>query len=200
MNAAIENQKKQIIVELKTAYENTLIEQDESRSRIEAMESVKGYGYFETLKKLKWKGLSDAMAGESYPPTWEDRKEHLNQERKEFPMQIKISTIEDKDIRFHTHFLNEVVEHSHRIRSMANFCEILGASPKDSKVCFLFSLWVDHNICTQLSNEQLEVGHAERGETLKQVAMASAEVFDIFSQDPSMLKGFDKIKEQKNQG
>jgi len=116
-----EQEKQEVVAELKAAHDRTLLEQDVHRDRIAVMEKCGNKDYLQKLPSLGWAGIAEAMADEQWPATHEERKELLDQRGDEIPSRIQIDQIEDEDIRFHTYFLGEVVEHCHRIKAMAKF-------------------------------------------------------------------------------
>jgi len=185
-----DHEKDKIIAALKVANDNTLIEQDFHRERIDIMEKIGNKNYYKELPSIGWNGVSSAMQDECSPPCSQERKKYLDQNWNEIPTRLQLEKIEDTDIRIHTYFLGEVVEHTQRIRSIAKFLEVLNASPDDGFCNFLYNYWVKHNVCTQLANEQLEMGNEEKAAKMKVNANVMGKVFDIFAESPGFSEKF----------
>ena len=181
-------EKQQIEAALIAAKDNTIKEQVIHRERISIMEKCGNKDYLMKPLTINWNNINEAMADECYPANCRNRETILEQNRDEAPSRILIDQIEDKDIRGRVYFLNEFVEHCHRIKASAKFFEVLNADPEDSFSYLLFKLWSANNVYLQLAREQLEAGNQEKAKDLQQVAEAAGKVFDILIKDPEALK------------
>ena len=121
-------EKQQIEAALKAATDNTLKEQNIHRDRIEVMEERGNNDYLTKPIFINWNNINESMADECWPANHQDRKKLLKQNWDEMPSRILIDQIEDKDIAGRVYFLNEVVEHCHRIKALAKFIEVLNAN------------------------------------------------------------------------
>ena len=203
-----DNEKNKKIAALKVANDNTLVEQDFHRERIETMGKIGNKNYYKELPSIGWDGVSSAMQDECSPPCSQERKKYLDQNWDEIPTRLQLENIEDTDIRSHTYFLGEVVEHTQRIKSIAKFLEVLNASPDDRFCDLLYTYWVKHNVCTQLANEQLEIGNEKKAATMKVSANVMAKVFGILAESPGLPEKFplndeelpDSLKQLLNTG
>jgi len=148
----MKSEKKRILEGLDTAYQNVMTEQDLYRKQMASITSQDGNVRLK-LNQLGVQGVIDLMDGIAWTPTWEDRKKYLNQSWNEIPSQIRIDKIQDKDIGFQVHMLNEVVEHTARIHAMSVFRLGLDAGEKDPYACVVFHYWEEGSVCRQLAAE-----------------------------------------------
>ncbi len=173
------NKKPANLVEhFRRATEDKKKEQDIYREKIvhsddpEVCKKVK-----ERIKALGWAGVLKEMAGETYPPIPEKRKQHLGLKYDEALAQQKINRIEDWDLRCSVYFYNEIAEHTQRIKAMAAFCENIGPITPDSGV--LLNFWISRETYVQLRREAEELGMEEKHESLGHCVEAWDKVSEI---------------------
>jgi len=171
-------EQQQVLAILKGAINNSRKEQDAYIGRIAALKVKGNSDYLKKLSSMGWNGIAEAMADERYPAKDQDYDEN--------PNSIKVDLIENFDIRCSTNFLNEIVEHTCRIKSRARFVELLCAQPEDPYASMLYGFWVKHNVYSQLALEQTEEGNTNKADTLMQVANAWSGAFEVFAICPKL--------------
>jgi hypothetical protein len=128
-----------------------------------------------------WKAVLDMMQGCHYSPYHEDWKKHLGIEWDQTPNQKKLGQIRDIDIRGRTYFLNELVKHTQRVRSMAMFVERIGTL--HGKWGGVFDYWAYRASLVIIQDEAKQMGMKERGKVLGRVINASDKIADIIFED-----------------
>ena len=189
-------EKKAVLASLEAAYQSTLDEQDVHRDRIAVMKDAGNSGYLDKLPLMKWRGIAKAMIDERSPPCHQDRDSYLGRESVQYPRRIQLDQIEDNEIRFSTYHLGEVVDHCERIKAVAKFCEVLEASPDDKYANLLFNIWEKQSIVSILADEQKEVGNQDREQSMREIAEATEELFDIAVKIRELYKILNKSEEK----
>ena len=180
MKIKVKSEKEQIIHALDLAYEKVLAEQDVYRDSIEAVIGVSDDEVNAKLVELGGAGILEIMKDERNPPCSQERQDILNQSWDEVPSRIRIDTIEDKDIRSQTYFLNEVAEHRDRIKAIAVFCEALCINRDNKHAGLVFRFWTQYSVYHLLAEEQKGVSE-EVHISMCEMAQAMKEVIDIFA-------------------
>jgi len=191
MKSINKNDRDRILTALKYAYNDTIEKQNICRDRLDVMEQFGNKAYLKNLPFIRWDCISKDMADECWPATHQDRQKHLNQNFDEIPSYIQIQRIEDDEIRSRTYFLGEVVDHYHRIKSMAKFYEIFCSSPKDQIANMFLGLWIKHNVGSQLANEQLESGNQQESDSMLLLADTARNYFDFLAENLILSKEYD---------
>jgi hypothetical protein len=181
MTAARLVNKNQILQLLKRAREASIQEQDGYRKifemeREEPFEAIK-----ERVRTDGWKAILKIMKDCGFPPVNEDRKKHLGLEWDQTLNRIKLNKIRDKDIRSGTYFLNEFMEHTQRLRSMAIYIQAVGTMYGRWGV--VFDYWASRQSLLILKDEALQMGMDEKVNILEQVVNAIDEIADIIFED-----------------
>ncbi len=140
------------------AIEQKQNEQDFYRARIAAIPHIAAA---DTITSLGWKGILEAMNGETYPPLDADRRYLLGLNWSETPTQRKLDRITDPDLRADIRYYNDIAEHTLRLKAKATFCERLGPFPGSAVT---YSLWVQHATLERLRGETEALGLGEKAE------------------------------------
>jgi len=180
MNKKNKTEKEKICNALDAAFEKVEIEQDVYRARMDVITDLSDDEVIAKLQKLGGEGIAEIMKNECYPPTWQNREKHLQQTWEEIPSKLKIDRIQDKDIGFKTHMLNEIVEHTARIRAGTVFCEAIGTKKGNKCAGLIFHFWVEHSVLTQLAEEQKYVDE-ETSLSLRQYAESIKSLLNVFA-------------------
>lgn len=182
-----ERKRKKILNSLTAAIHREKDKQDDLVKRLDELKNTPPNAHIKRLQTLGWSGLCEAMGNEQYPPKKENRKvcsDTLSHD----PRQIKLDNIKDEVIRGTTQLLISVTEQKQRLSAMVTFFKITEGNPDQGEIVwYMFKLWTEYYICTQLSKEQLEAGNEKKAESLLQVTDAWAGAFKIFSKDPESV-------------
>ncbi len=152
MKAEVTPENEVKMGQLKRAEEASVKEQDIYREIIDKHRKKGNKGDIASdVQKGGVFRLHSVMRGCKCPPDVKDRRSLLNIEKNECYIDKELKKISDKRVRAGVYFLNEVIEHTQRIRSMAVFSERVGPliGPGEE----LFSLWAKRTVADQLINE-----------------------------------------------
>lgn len=166
------NTHKEIAINaLKFAEEASLKEQE---GYLKIIEKKRTNGLSRPHKPdLSWQEVLILMKGCCYPPISGERKLFLNINFDEILSRIKLEGIKDVDIRHRTYFLNELMEHTQRIRSMAMFASRVGTV--DGEGGIVFAIWSKRASLEIIHAEAIEMGKTEEAES----ATGFIEAFDL---------------------
>lgn len=106
-----------------------------------------------------WASILKVMEDCEFPPPPGHRKDFLHVEMNEELNRLKLQKIEDEEIRHATYFLNEIVEHTQRLRSMAMFYERVGSLHNAGG--FFFDIWSLRSRVRVMLAEATEMGKGE---------------------------------------
>lgn len=185
--------QKSIIEALKRAELASLDEQDRYREIIEDDSKAQSPVMKDNFIEYGWDALNTAMADCCHPPISDERLRLLKVNYDQELNRIKLEQILDKDVRFTTHFLNEIVEHTQRLRSMAKFIERVGTL--QGKAGLIFGFWCNWSSYQVLHAEALEMGKQDAAEGLLQLSEATAGLIDLFLKEDLGFGDLDTVLE-----
>lgn len=146
-----------LLVKLEKAKIASLKEQDQYCELIE--KAVKSGSDGDIADKVKSGGpdaLYKVMEGCSFPPDYEDRKKFLKIHDGRILIHTELDKIPDKGIRTRIFFLNDLIEHTQRLRSMAVFSEHVG--PLRGPGQQLFHFWSKRSSLQIMHKEAIALG------------------------------------------
>lgn len=153
---------------LMKAREATEREQDGYRDIIHTSIKDRNEGELvEAVKSGGFKGLNKIMKGYRCPPTIEERKSFLNVDDGQLFVTTALKKIPDTGIRSYMYHLNEVIEHTQRLRAMARFSKCV--SPLKGPGRQLFHFWTRKSIVEILLLEANKLGKIDEIEMLKKL-------------------------------
>ncbi|NTV12825.1 MAG: hypothetical protein HGA96_02635 [Desulfobulbaceae bacterium] len=170
---------KDIVDYLKRAKAATEEEQD--RYRVIIDNSMKPGAAKELNKQILaggWKSILLTMQDCCHPPTHQERQKTLNIEWAQELKHTKLNKISDEDIRHRTYFLNETIEHTQRLRSMAMFIERIGPLKDFGELLFCF--WGKRSSLMILQDEAVLMGKEAEAESARKLCKAIDGITDIF--------------------
>jgi hypothetical protein len=182
MAITMKESKKHVLDYLDRAKRATLDEQDFYREIID--KSEKSDFDEEKIQKLiagGWDAVCKIMKDCSYPPDSDERKRFLKIGYDQDPNSIKLEKICDTDVRNKTFFLNLIIEHTQRIRSVAMFVERIG--PLKGLGARLFSFWVMRTSVQAIHDEAVLMGMDDAVKATRQWCEATDKLADMVLRD-----------------
>lgn len=164
--------KKQVLDHLKKLREASGEEQDRYCEIIERrLKSDATEGVIQNKFHGGWKAVLKVMQNCTYPPEHGDRERYLKINRDQELNHAKLEGINDSSIRTATYFLNEMVEHTQRIRAMATFIEQVG--PLEGREGTFFQLWAYISKLQIIFAEAVQMGKVQEAESIQQLITAT---------------------------
>ena len=167
MKTALIN-KKQILENLRKARAASM---EEQKRYVEIINKAIAAKNESKVKEEFWEGgwpsILKVMEDCEFPPTPGLRKDFLHVDWNEELNHLKLQKIEDEEIQSVTYFLNEVVEHTQRLRSMAVFYERVGSLHNAGG--FFFDVWSLRSKVRVMLAEATEIGKEEDVKGFKEV-------------------------------
>lgn len=177
MKTALVN-KKQILENLHKARAASIEEQNRYREIIKkAFDANNESTVREEFWEGGWASILKVMEDCEFPPLPGGRKDFLHVEMDGELNRLKLQKIEEEEIRYATCFLNEVVEHTQRLRSMAMFYERVGSLCNAGG--FLFSIWCMRSRVWIMHAEAIEMGKEEEFKGFKELCDLFEEMADL---------------------
>lgn len=171
---------------LDKAVKDTLRSQDLC---VEAMKSLSLTGnedYLTNSEMYCWDRIQEAMEGECYPPTWQDREEILGDGHTKSPVDLEIKAMGNQDYAGDIHFINLLNEQYQRLHATKTFFEFFNGKPEDKYLNFIFYLWTRLRIRVHLSEELLNMGMAEEYKAEVDMISLHAQLIKILTDNNSL--------------